>query len=144
MTNKFQIGDLVRYRIFSSDNYGNSTNEVLDEGEAEILRIELNGNLMLSNPTGLLALPEECEKIIILKWKIKMQAILQGVLDDDYSIEFTGDKSFKVFNNQEYVLGRSTAYETANHWQTEVKDIIHIIIDQNITSQFQKLKDDDN
>lgn len=77
-------------------------------------------------------------------WQYKMLVILMGVLGNTYSVEFTGDKSFKVFNNQEYVLGRTTAYETANHWQTEVKDIIHIIIDQKITSQFQKLKGDDN
>lgn len=79
-----------------------------------------------------------------MNWQDKMQSVLNGVLSDGHTIEFTGDKSFKVFNNQEYVLGRTTAYEIANHWQTEVKDIIHIIIDQKITSQFQKLKGDDN
>lgn len=144
MNKDFTIGDLVKYRIYASDEAGNKTSEVLAEGEGEIEDILSNGNLILDKEDYLIALPDECEKVMMAKWKIKMQSVLNGVLGEGHTIEFTGDKSFKVFNNQEYVLGRSTAYEIANHWQTEVKDIIHIIIDQNISNQFQKLKGDDN
>lgn len=63
MAEEIQKGDFVKYKIHADDDTGNSTNEILDEGEGQILGIESNGNLRLDNETGLLALPEECEKI---------------------------------------------------------------------------------
>lgn len=83
-------------------------------------------------------------KEVVTKWQIKMQSIIEQVLGDGYSIEFVSETSIKVFNNNEYVLGRVTASETANHWQEQVKEIIHIIIDQNIKNAFNKLKHNDN
>jgi hypothetical protein len=59
----FKEGDWVKYKIMCNDEYGNKTDEVLEEGETEVLGIEKNGNIQLDTGSGLLALPEECEKI---------------------------------------------------------------------------------
>lgn len=79
-----------------------------------------------------------------MNWQDKMQSILKQVLGSGYSIDFFSETSVKVFNNNEYILGRVTASETANHWQEQVKEIIHIIIDLNIKNAFNKLKNNDN
>jgi hypothetical protein len=60
---KLEKGDFVKYKIMASDEDGKPTNEILEDGEAQILDIQKNGNLMLSNGSGLIALPEECQKI---------------------------------------------------------------------------------
>lgn len=62
MADKFEKGDFIRYKIHAVDEKGNDINEILAEGESQILDIQRNGNLILSN-TDLIALPEECEKI---------------------------------------------------------------------------------
>jgi hypothetical protein len=58
---KLEKGDFVKYRIMACDENGNRTNELLEEGEAQIL--EIDGTITLDNASGLIALPEECEKI---------------------------------------------------------------------------------
>lgn len=56
-------GDFVKYKIMADDENGNPTNEVLDEGEAQILSVQRNGSFVLNNATGLIALPNEVEPI---------------------------------------------------------------------------------
>lgn len=56
-------GDFVKYKIMADDENGNPTNEVLEEGEAQILSVQRNGSFVLSNGSGLIALPNEVEKI---------------------------------------------------------------------------------
>lgn len=59
----FEKGDFVKYKIMADDENGNTTDEVLEEGEAQIMDVQINGSLVLNNGSGLIALPEECEKI---------------------------------------------------------------------------------
>ena len=63
MSDKFEKWDFVKFKIFAADEDGSRTDEVLDEGEAQIVEITVNGSLILDNATGLIALAEECEKI---------------------------------------------------------------------------------
>lgn len=60
---QLEKGDFVKYRIMADDEDGNPTDKVLEEGEAQILDIQRNGSLVLSNGSGLIALPNEVEKI---------------------------------------------------------------------------------
>lgn len=59
---QLEKGDFVKYRIMADDENGKATDDVLEEGEAQILDIQRNGSFILSD-TELIALPEECEKI---------------------------------------------------------------------------------
>lgn len=59
---QLEKGDFVKYRIMADNEDGNSTGNVLEEGEAQILSIQKNGSFVLSD-TELIALPGECEKI---------------------------------------------------------------------------------
>lgn len=56
-------GDFVKYKIMADGEDGKPTDEILEEGEAQILEIQRNGSFILSNESGLIAQPGECEKI---------------------------------------------------------------------------------
>lgn len=60
---QLEKGDFVKYRIMADDEHGNPTNEILEEGEAQILDIYSKGTLVLDTESGLAAWPHECEKI---------------------------------------------------------------------------------
>lgn len=60
---KLEKGDFVKYRIMVDDDNGNPTNEILEEGEAQILDVYSKGTLKLDTESGLAAWPNECEKI---------------------------------------------------------------------------------
>jgi hypothetical protein len=55
-------GDFVKYKIIDEPPDGDGS--VIEEGEAQVLRIQSNGYFVIDSPSGLIAKPSECEKVM--------------------------------------------------------------------------------
>jgi hypothetical protein len=139
MKNKFKAGDVVKYKIHVDDSFGKPTDEIIEEGEAEIIKVQRSGGLILNNNSGLIALPEECELVKPIKWHIKMDLVVKDVLGIEYTCVVNSPNSFSIYENNERIAGTTSAENLESHWRKQLSDTLEIIHKQKIQKALSKV-----
>lgn len=74
-----------------------------------------------------------------MSWQEKMNFIIAEVLGEGYEVKVINDNTFEVYFVDILLLKTETAYTVPNHWRTQVKETIDLIINQKTKDAFLKL-----
>lgn len=110
MSEKFKIGDWVKYKIIDRVDAGGD-GSITEEGESEIIGITESGGIEIDSESGLIALPSECEKISP-KYNIK-DFVQRGI------VEFDSYRAGFFYYNVERNAGTFGTYQ----FQIPIEDI---------------------
>lgn len=70
-------------------------------------------------------------------WQDKMASVLRNVVGEEYDLFFPEPNKVTVTFIDKEVLKRETMHETASHWRSDVREIILLLINQQIDSSLK-------